>query len=57
MRFERCRQIVAMSPLVIIILLQGCAQQTPGDSGVISGGQSNTTFSGYTRAGVIFPGR
>jgi hypothetical protein len=52
-----CRLIVTACAMIGILLLQGCAQDTPPESGPITDGHSNITFSGYTRAGVIFSGR
>jgi hypothetical protein len=51
-----CRLIATAFAMIVILLFQGCAQDTPPESGPITGGHSNITFSGYTRAGVIFSG-
>ena len=56
MSVKICRLIVNACPVIVILLFQGCAQDTPPESGPITGGHSNTTFSGYTRAGVMFLG-
>jgi hypothetical protein len=52
-----CRLIVTACVMMVILLFQGCAQDTPPESGPITDGHSNITFSGYTRTGVIFSGR
>jgi hypothetical protein len=51
-----CRLIATAFAMIVILLFQGCAQDTTPESGPITGGHSNITFSGYTRAGVIFSG-
>jgi hypothetical protein len=51
------RPIVTAGAVIVVLLFQGCAQDTPPESGPIIDGHSNVTFSGYTRAGVIFSGR
>ena len=51
------RLIVTVCALIVILLFPGCVQDTPPESGPLTGGHSNITFSGYTRAGVIFSGR
>ena len=57
MSVKICRLIVAASAMIAILLFQGCVQDTPPESGPLTGGHSNITFSGYTHAGVIFSGR
>jgi hypothetical protein len=57
MSVKICRLILAAGAMMVILLCQGCAQDTPPESGPITGGHSNITFSGYTRTGVIFSGR
>jgi hypothetical protein len=57
MSLKKYRLIVTACPMIVFLVLQGCAQETTPEAGPMTGGPSNTTFSGYTRAGILFPGR
>ena len=57
MSVKICRLIVTACAMIVILLFQGCVQDTPPESGPLTAGHSNITFSGYTRAGVTFSGR
>jgi len=39
-----------------VLCCEGCTSEPREDAGPLFGHHSNTTFSGYTRAGVIFRG-
>jgi hypothetical protein len=55
MRFRNAALLMAMCTVAILFCLQGCADETPEMIGPMTGGpHSNTTISGYTRAGVTF---
>jgi hypothetical protein len=57
MSFRRPVLIASVFMTVILLWLQGCAQEAAEPTGPIIGGHSDTTISGYMRAGVTTPGR
>jgi len=55
MRIKMCRLIATAFAMIVILLFQGCAQDTPPESGPITGGHSNSAPSpGTTETSSIF---
>ena len=49
--------MIAIAPAAAFVFCcEGCTSEPQEDAGPLFGHHSNTTFSGYTRAGVIFRG-